>query len=359
MLSHALLKVAFFAAAGRAEAKGLDPSLWDTIPTGRPGFVPMDLPQAPERLSEKVPALKKLSFTMDPAFIPTHAYEKGAGKVGLVYTCRGGFVDVGHLRKSMDWTAYIHAQLIRALREGKSSFEFQGKEPSVFRVELDPPLAWKVLTPDQREEAAASFAPQTAAFLAYGMLSWHEVITWYGWSVTYVITERTSAFSYEDNFSNLMGAQVAARAIANPTLPYNEAANEQLAKDFAELVPQSEAVAHKAFARVKGNWWVGNRPLMAKSILKREVNLGFETPIVPWRVSGLEECEGSDAATLSPDLPASWIRLTIDPRTPQLKKLYGKGKIPARLNWPEDVLTTIEPIRQSILKDIGPAAFDR
>jgi hypothetical protein len=37
---------------------------------------------------------------------------------GLVYTCRGGFVDTAHLRDYADWTLYLTAQIARRLYDG-------------------------------------------------------------------------------------------------------------------------------------------------------------------------------------------------------------------------------------------------
>ena len=37
---------------------------------------------------------------------------------GLVYTCRGGFIDTAHLRDYADWTLFLSAQIARRIYEG-------------------------------------------------------------------------------------------------------------------------------------------------------------------------------------------------------------------------------------------------
>jgi len=37
---------------------------------------------------------------------------------GLVYTCRGGFIDTAHLRDCADWTLYLSSQIARRIYDG-------------------------------------------------------------------------------------------------------------------------------------------------------------------------------------------------------------------------------------------------
>ena len=55
-----------------------------------------------------IPGLKYTMLTT-PSLLGTHHYlgDKGENN-GIIYTKRGGFVDFGHLRDVVDWTAYLY-----------------------------------------------------------------------------------------------------------------------------------------------------------------------------------------------------------------------------------------------------------
>ena len=55
---------------------------------------------------------------------------------GLVYTCRGGFVDIAHVRDYVDWTLFIGAQIARNLETGLTLI--LSDEGGARRVVLEP-----------------------------------------------------------------------------------------------------------------------------------------------------------------------------------------------------------------------------
>ena len=67
----------------------------------------------------------------DPDRLGRHNYESASGeRNGLVYTCGGGFIDIGHLREAADRTAYLSGLAFRKLSAGIfseriSSFSFE------------------------------------------------------------------------------------------------------------------------------------------------------------------------------------------------------------------------------------------
>ena len=67
------------------------------------------------------------------------------------------------------------------------------------------PVARELL--DQRE-LRFNVVP-IAQWVAFQMSIWHEIATWYGWSATGVFSEKASAFSPEDLYSNMLGIKIA------------------------------------------------------------------------------------------------------------------------------------------------------
>src|SRR5665648_192829 len=65
-----------------------------------------------------VPILKYTDITSVDQLGP-HSYlgNDGEGN-GIIYTQRGGFVDMGHLRYQADWTAYLYSRIVLARQTG-------------------------------------------------------------------------------------------------------------------------------------------------------------------------------------------------------------------------------------------------
>ena len=50
-------------------------------------------------------------------------------------------------------------------------------------------------------------------YMAYTMVTWHEILTWFGYKSVGIVPEYHSSFSWEDTYSNLLGTVLAARAL--------------------------------------------------------------------------------------------------------------------------------------------------
>jgi len=60
-------------------------------------------------------------------------------KVGIVYTDKAGHIDIGHLRKSADWTAYLSGLCRQHLSDGKRQWQYELTEPTRYSVRLTYP----------------------------------------------------------------------------------------------------------------------------------------------------------------------------------------------------------------------------
>ncbi|MBN2807790.1 MAG: DUF4056 domain-containing protein, partial [Prolixibacteraceae bacterium] len=152
----------------------------------------------------------KMSDVIDVADIGEHHYLSGGNEGnGIVYTRRGGFIDLGHLRDLADWTAFLHGLIMENC--GKAHDVVLGKEGGVKKLRIEVP---------------ADFSDHNAALLAgriaYDLSVWHEIATWYGASSVPFVPERYSSFSVEDDYSNQLGILCGVKAILSDE-PYNEA----------------------------------------------------------------------------------------------------------------------------------------
>jgi hypothetical protein len=199
---------------------------------------------------------------------------------GLVYTCRGGFIDTAHLRDYADWTLYLVAQIARRLYEG-GTFELPGEGGS--RRVIVRPVARELL--DQRELQLN--AVPIAQWVAFQMSIWHEIATWYGWSSTGVFSEKASAFSPEDLYSNMLGIKIAGGVIhtraARTDQLFNESMGEWMEGVFERLGAVPAEQGRGAARYVDQVWWDSTRRLPEMALVLRR-NFGVGLEIVPWTV---------------------------------------------------------------------------
>jgi hypothetical protein len=150
----------------------------------------------------------------NPDDIGSHRYGFSVReKNGIVYTARAGHVDIAHVRKAADWTAYLSELTLAQLQEGQTTFSFRQREPSRYFVTLQYPEYWGGLTDETRESMARDVAIELGQYLAFLGGTWHEIVTWFGHNNSGLISEFSSAFSWEDTFSNLLGTHVASVAL--------------------------------------------------------------------------------------------------------------------------------------------------
>jgi hypothetical protein len=221
-------------------------------------------------------------------------YYRPAEKDGIVYTCRGGHIDISHLRIAVDWTAYLAAETYQHLMKHDPGFSYKlAVDRSREYVKFTYPANWDRLPEPRRSEIAREIALATGPYLAYAMTTWHEILTWFGFKCTGLPTEFPSAFSWEDSYSNLLGTVVAVTALQDQDHPYNEAVTLALDREMAKLGLQPAQVAKHASESVKGKWSEGDF-MMLLTIRKRNFDIGLGDGLVtPSLVPHLPECPGA------------------------------------------------------------------
>lgn len=194
---------------------------------------------------------------------------------GILYTRRGGFLDFGHLRDLIDWTAYLY-NLEKKSQEKGEVFMYLGFEAGHKTLEI------KVPSGEKEDDLIA-----LAGRIAYDLSIWHEITSWFGASAVPLVSEKFSSFSVEDAYSNLLGIKIAAEAIKSE-LPYNEAVTEAIKQNLAELeVVSSKEESYQAMEAVRDIWWTKKKHLPNNKVMM-ERQLGAYYSIMPWIVPGWE-----------------------------------------------------------------------
>ncbi|MEI6276004.1 MAG: DUF4056 domain-containing protein [Prolixibacteraceae bacterium] len=196
-------------------------------------------------------------------------------KNGILYTRRGGFIDFGHLRDYVDWTAYLYNLEKKSQRDGEVliNLAFEAGEKS---------LVIKIPATEKEEDLI-----NLAGRIAFDLSVWHEITSWFGATAVPLVSEKFSSFSIEDAYSNMLGTKIAAEAIKSE-LPYEQAVTEIIKKTLNELeVVSSKRETIQAFEAVRDLWWTRKKPLPSNKItLERQ--LGVYPSISPWIVPGWE-----------------------------------------------------------------------
>jgi hypothetical protein len=181
-----------------------------------------------------------------------HSYHLGgAEENGIVYTCRAGHLDMAHVRKAMDWTAYLASKSYQVILEKETEFSFLGNEPARYYVKLSYPPVWDIVPAHEVKAIAKDVAIDMGAYLAYTSTTLHEIFSWYDFSISIVFSEFSSAFSWEDNTSNLLGCRIGSQVLRHG-LDYNESATRVLRQEFNRLQIQPMSVAKKASKKMEG-----------------------------------------------------------------------------------------------------------
>lgn len=220
-----------------------------------------------------IPGIKLTEITSLDKIGTHHYLGDNAEENGIIYTRRGGFIDMGHLRDQIDWMSYIYNQMLQSRNEGSLSLDL-GHEGGD-----------KILNVKLTNELANSDLILLSGKIAYDLSVWHEIATWFGASTIPFIPERYSSFSIEDAYSNLLGVTIGIKAIGSD-LPYEEAVTKLIAKTLTDLnAVTNESETYMAMEAVRNIWWTRDKRLPSgKILLQRQLNV--YPCLSPWLVPG-------------------------------------------------------------------------
>src|SRR5690606_38835132 len=225
----------------------------------------------------------------DPERLGHHRYRSptqfGDGEVGrgIIYTQKAGFVDVAHIRDTADWARYIADRVAPALREGASGIALGGSDHTRVHMRFEYPPGWWELPAAAREELIRELAIRCGQEGAYALTTWHELITWYDYGIIPLVSERPSAFTYDDVISHVIGLEVVGRALRDGEADYNAAMTRAMDEVIAELGPASPEQTRQAVLAVQGWWWKRGQAL------KRHLDTGLDDgEVMPMGIEGLK-----------------------------------------------------------------------
>ncbi len=227
------------------------------------------------------PSIPGIDNIVEVSDLTNHVYGKMVypffEKSGLIYTCKGGFVDLGHARDCIDYTGYLAAQAKAGLSKGAT-------------LQLNPDGATRTIRfKGTGQVPSDELCISLGQRISYELAIWHEIRTWFPGS-----GQRYSSFSPEDNYSNLLGTYMGADALRSPKV-FEDAAVDAITTWLNNLKPMPKSDTQLAFNTVKDKWWKENTtPVSADAVLRRHFDaLGT---VAPWQVPGFAPC-GTEAAT--------------------------------------------------------------
>jgi hypothetical protein len=231
---------------------------------------------------------------LDPGHLGLHCYKPNLPEEnGIVYTCKAGHIDIYHVREAADWTAFLAAITFKHLNNGDAEFSFRLKEGSICFVRLTYPQVWENLSPQDREYIAYNMSIELGQYFAYTAGTWHEILTWYGYKSRGIYSEFSSAFSWEDNFSNLLGSYIGVFGLRDTRHGYDEAVTLAMNNELEKLDIQSSEIARRASESMEGLWFSSGL-LGHVDMKKRNFDIGINNGFVtPWIVPGICECQGA------------------------------------------------------------------
>lgn len=241
------------------------------------------------------PGLFTLYTTADPEHLGHHRsgglpppFGKDGADRGIIYTTQAGFLDLAHIRDTIDWTHYWAGHVRTALRQGNESLSLASMDRTWFHLRFHYPADWSRLSEGERGTLTGTLSIRVGEQLGYLTLTWHEVLTWHGYKATLIFDESRSAFTYDDILSHIVGSRVARAAMervgTDDREAFDAAVTEELLKELRSLGAVGPNQTDRAVELVEGDWWANGKPL------KRQVSDGIPWGHVrPWLVAEMSK----------------------------------------------------------------------
>jgi hypothetical protein len=299
----------------------------------------------------------------DPADLGVH--NESEVSRGILYTCRAGFLDLSHIRESVDIAKYAHDQLAASMvavaynRADRAICTIDWSD-SHYVFSFHKPAWWFELDDAERLAISQEASILEAQRIAVIVGTWHEIGTWWGQETVPPFSEQNSALTWDDTTSHVIAAIVAGRALRDPQ-PWNQAVTFHLNEVLADLGVVKPACEDEAVQAVHGRWWWGGTPI------RRDMDTGLAGDTKsPWLAPNLPCCPGATPFTI--DLPnvsnvlgrdlRPCFELRIEPPRWMVRAALGCDSCPAALTSENDILAAIEHMRAAVKVAFGPDADD-
>ena len=215
----------------------------------------------------------------DPNRLGTHSYTFSTSEgFGIFYTLRGGSIDLDHVRGVADLTRWTYIRAKATLEKGDDHFRVSpGLEWTTNEVQIQYPPNWDSLPQAEREKIAHAAALIIAPVVSYNSSIWHEMLTWKGTHFALIEPEHTSAFSWDDLYSNLTGVELAMQTIRDGQLTngqYDQAMTHLIKQELDRLQVVPKKKAKEITESVRGTWHKTGR------LMKRNMDIGYDDGMV-------------------------------------------------------------------------------
>lgn len=178
---------------------------------------------------------------------------------GTIYTNKGGFIDIGHLRDQIDWTRYVYTTILNSRGKGEVILPLRNE------------AGRKTLYLNVPAQLDSSDCILLAGKITYDFSLWHEISTWFGASALPLMPEKFSSFSVEDVYSNLLGIHVGMKTL-HSKLPFNAAATKIIVATLDSLdVVKTVKETYDAYDAVHNKWYTNKKRIPRTNVtLKRD-----------------------------------------------------------------------------------------
>jgi hypothetical protein len=199
---------------------------------------------------------------------------------GLIYTCRGGFIDLAHVRDNADNTLALTAAVARSLETG-GVYDVP-PQGATMRVRLRP-----VSEDALKKYGRIQLAVVLARWVAYQFSIWHEIATFYNYASVKGWPEKDSAFSPEDLYSNQIGARISGGIIlakgARTAVDYDLNMDAWIKRTLERLGAVALKDSQSAMHELDSAWWDSTKPIPDWRLVRRRQ---FHTGpyLRPWRL---------------------------------------------------------------------------
>lgn len=201
---------------------------------------------------------------------------------GITSTCSMGFVDIAHVRVVSDYSLYVFSKIIDAVKNNRKSFKLpkQGGELDVY---LNLPLI-------NFEDDIVDTLIKIAQKITFELSAWHEIVSLYGRPTYFFFSEKPSAFSPEDIYSNALGAHLFGKTMKaiykDPTKAeisigdYNSYTTKNIQKALTDSRPLNLKQIEQFLDDLDQKWWSSQLLYFQDShLITREANI--RSPLKP------------------------------------------------------------------------------
>jgi len=204
---------------------------------------------------------------------------------GMLYTLRGGHIDLAHVRGPADQTRQAYDRAYSCIIDGRKSFTVKPAwERITNKVEFEYPADWEQTPKAERQKIAREIALKIAPVVGYNSSLYHEMLTWKGAKFFLIEPEFKSSFSWEDLYSNVMGAWVATEALKAGG-NFNETFTRLLDQELNRLQVVPQEKARQITESVRGKWHT------SAAIIKRNMDSYLDDDVSPCIVPGYTSAE--------------------------------------------------------------------